>query len=68
MCPVCVGAAAWVISSALTGSGAALISVRSFRQKRDSKAPAAQYGGKQRRHDHGKRNNEAGSTQSGNAE
>jgi hypothetical protein len=67
MCPACIAGAAWIIGSAVTTSGAGFLGFRGLRRKKDSKAQGANCEREDRRNEHGKRNEQAGRAQSGDA-
>lgn len=66
MCPACVAGAAWIIGSAVTTSGAGFLGLRGLRRRKGSKTEVASCEREQRRNEHGKRNEQDGTTQSGN--
>jgi hypothetical protein len=67
MCPACIAGAAWIIGSAVTTSGAGFLGMRGLRRRKDSKTQGANYESEERRNEHGKRNEQDGTAQSGNA-
>ena len=67
MCPACVAGVAWIVGIVVTGGGAGILTTRTLRSKRIPKLNGPNCNGAERRSEHGKRNEQTGSAQSGDA-